>query len=260
MRAGGAGRVFYRLMDNIIAQCYFRQKNDKKHFTYFTPHWLYVINGKHRWRFENEYVTQIEFDEHKLLIPLIAGGIMTSFASLMILRDLLEPFTMLVLLLAGFFLMYYGWSGASVMVVHEGKSSTKIYPKQISQNLKDYIHFYRSYVKDHQQGLIIYHIADRSTWHPDEQYYEHPSLQQEGFIHTSRREQLLPTFERYFPGKGQYVLLEINSLKLTSALKYEHVGDRNQTFPHIYGKINKESVLSAIKFKDRDELIGLLNT
>lgn len=91
---------------------------------------------------------------------------------------------------------------------------------------------------------IIYHVTTASEWeHAQQQgFYEAPSLKEEGFIHCSEDRQVAGVLERYFAGKKNLVKLEINTDKLTSRYVQEWSPSVQDTFPHIYGPINIDSV------------------
>jgi uncharacterized protein (DUF952 family) len=94
---------------------------------------------------------------------------------------------------------------------------------------------------------IIYHITTADEWKAAQQTgsYEAASLKEEGFIHCSQAEQVPEVLARYFSGKTGLVKLSIDPKKLTSRLIYEWSPSLTQTFPHIYGPINLEAVISA---------------
>jgi phosphopantothenoylcysteine decarboxylase/phosphopantothenate--cysteine ligase len=98
------------------------------------------------------------------------------------------------------------------------------------------------------QGKRLYHLCSRSDWQTAQQLCEYRalSLETEGFIHTSRPDQILATANRYYQGKVGLVLLAIDSAKLTSALKWDP--SEGQLFPHIYGPLNLEAVLGMEDF------------
>ncbi len=242
----------------IIAKCYINQEGDERYFTYFTPHWLYINHQKQSWRFQNDHITDVGYDHHKLLIPLVLGGIMSSLSILILMRNLFDPFMTLIALLAGFGLIYYGWIGSSVLIIREGNSETKIYLNSITTNLKAYFSFYKSYIRTMEKEMNLYHIATLDDWDRPGEDYNHASLESEGFIHASGKSQVVRTFELFFPDSGNFVLLEIDPLKVNHEIKYELAPDRNETFPHIYGPLNKESVISALRFSDVSELRKLI--
>ena len=70
------------------------------------------------------------------------------------------------------------------------------------------------------------------------------SLEQEGFIHASRREQVGPVFQNFYRDVRQpLVLLTIETDRLTSQWQEDPVGD--DTFPHIYGPLNTTAVVNV---------------
>lgn len=94
----------------------------------------------------------------------------------------------------------------------------------------------------------IFHIATQAEWSAAQAkgYYETSSLQREGFIHFSRPHQVLRVADFIFKGQTDLVILLINEEKLTAELKYE--GDENNKFPHLYGKLNLDAILSVHPF------------
>lgn len=93
----------------------------------------------------------------------------------------------------------------------------------------------------------IYHITTAEEWKAGQEKgaYEATSLKEEGFIHCSQAEQVPEVLVRYFTGKTNLVKLSIDPQKLTSRLIYEWSPSLAQTFPHIYGPINVDAVISA---------------
>ena len=70
------------------------------------------------------------------------------------------------------------------------------------------------------------------------------SLEQEGFIHASRREQVGPVFHNYYRGvREPLVLLTIDTDRLAPPWQEDPVGD--DTFPHIYGPLNVGAVVNV---------------
>lgn len=94
---------------------------------------------------------------------------------------------------------------------------------------------------------MIYHIVTSSYWAKFEGTSEYISetLDVEKFIHCSRKEQLAGVLERFFVGVNNLLVIEIDESKLTSRLLYEAVPDSDETFPHIFGPINKEAIVEV---------------
>ena len=94
---------------------------------------------------------------------------------------------------------------------------------------------------------MIYHVISDADWQKALQqgFYEHPSLAAEGFIHTSKKEQVKGVLERYYQNQTDLLLLHIDETKLTAELKYELAASVNETFPHIYGRLNLDAVVET---------------
>ena len=76
------------------------------------------------------------------------------------------------------------------------------------------------------------------------------TLDEEGFIPTSRRDQLPGVFERYYAGlREDLVLLTIDPARLESELRIDPVGD--DTYPHVYGPINRGAVVDVAPLNRR---------
>ncbi len=124
----------------------------------------------------------------------------------------------------------------------------------------------------------IYHLALAEEWQAAQRqgsYHRSTrglSLEQVGFIHASRADQLAATYRRFYGDAGPVTLLTIDPQRLTAPLRYEtapegkteagaegraeKVGDESseggekgsELFPHIYGPLPLEAVLNAEPF------------
>lgn len=91
---------------------------------------------------------------------------------------------------------------------------------------------------------MIYHIATSEDWklYRDAVTYVPTGFAKEGFIHCSTRDQVPGVLQRYYSGIKNLVLLHIDESKLSSELKYE-VATNNESFPHVFGPINKDAIV-----------------
>lgn len=96
---------------------------------------------------------------------------------------------------------------------------------------------------------VIYHVTTKQEWSKAMQdgFYEAPSLAEEGFIHCSQENQVAEVLQRYFSGKKDLVKLVIDTDKLKSKYVFEWSSSIQDTFPHIYGSINKDAVIDVIE-------------
>ena len=95
---------------------------------------------------------------------------------------------------------------------------------------------------------VIYHVTTAENWKAAKEkgFYEHPSLKDEGFIHCSQEQQVVGVLERYFAGQTDLVKLVIDTDKLTSKYVFDWSPSTQDTFPHIYGPINIDSVIDIV--------------
>jgi uncharacterized protein (DUF952 family) len=77
------------------------------------------------------------------------------------------------------------------------------------------------------------------------------SIGHEGFIHCSQPEQILDVANRFYQGIPGLILLWIDPKKITSEIRWEVVD--GVLFPHIYGPINLDAVISVTDIKPDDD-------
>jgi uncharacterized protein (DUF952 family) len=99
---------------------------------------------------------------------------------------------------------------------------------------------------------FILHVTTRSAWFAAQKrgMYLADSLGSEGFIHCSKADQILRVAELIFTGQHGLVMLVIDPVQLTPELRWEPGVDlTTELFPHIYGPINLDAVVSVLDFE-----------
>lgn len=116
---------------------------------------------------------------------------------------------------------------------------------------------------------MIYHITAQSDWEKAKAKgsYTTPSLETEGFIHNSSREQILNVANSFYRGAGDLVILCIDDDELLSPVVWEAPAhpdpDRapremdSELFAHIYGDINTDAVVKVVVFPEGDDGFSL---
>lgn len=97
----------------------------------------------------------------------------------------------------------------------------------------------------------IFHIATAADWRRATETGAYTTstigrtLEEEGYIHASRRDQVQDVLDRYYRGADEHlVLLTIDPARLTDAeVRVEAVGD--DSYPHVYGPINRTAVVDV---------------
>jgi len=110
---------------------------------------------------------------------------------------------------------------------------------------------------------MIYHITTPVEWTMAQERgsYVAPSLDNEGFIHCSTLEQVIPVANAFYRHEDKLILLCIDTDKLKAPLKWEApahpdgeppANADDQQFPHIYGEINLDAVVNLVTIATND--------
>jgi uncharacterized protein (DUF952 family) len=104
--------------------------------------------------------------------------------------------------------------------------------------------------------MILYHITSEKEWLAAQVLGEYfpADYAKDGFIHCSKREQVLKTAKRFYAGKTGLVLLKIDSDKLSARVEVENLDGGEELFPHIYGPLATSAVVNcASLFENSDQ-------
>jgi uncharacterized protein (DUF952 family) len=104
----------------------------------------------------------------------------------------------------------------------------------------------------------LFHITEATSWQAAQVsgQYLAASLKIEGFIHLSDREQVKWVGTRFYGDRSGLVLLQIDSDRLTSELRYDEVAG-DGTFPHLYGPLNLDAIVKVWPFTPGEDAPGL---
>ena len=93
---------------------------------------------------------------------------------------------------------------------------------------------------------LTYHLVPAAEWRglTPGAVYQPASLAAEGFIHcTDGRERVVETANRYYRGDLRlYLLVTIDLDRVSSEWRYD---DAEQVFPHIYGPLDHDAVVTV---------------
>lgn len=103
---------------------------------------------------------------------------------------------------------------------------------------------------------MIFHLALESAWSGARGAGVYSvstlglDLADVGFIHCSQAEQVAGVHERFYDGVDEpLLLLRIDTGLLTSPWQLDDVPGQPSPFPHIYGPLNIDAVVSAEPFR-----------
>ncbi len=96
--------------------------------------------------------------------------------------------------------------------------------------------------------MLIYHLTTRAEWESARVagFYLAASFEEDGFIHCSTAEQLLPVANAFYRDLEEPVVLRIEAHRLAAPLRWEapepNAHFEGGQFPHVYGPINLDAV------------------
>jgi uncharacterized protein (DUF952 family) len=101
---------------------------------------------------------------------------------------------------------------------------------------------------DESRGAgIAYHLSPTPVWEAQkaDRSYVPEAFEQDGFIHaTNGLEKLLWVANEFYTGDARpHTVLVLDVSKLESPVRYD---DEDQAFPHIYGPLNTDAVISEL--------------
>lgn len=104
---------------------------------------------------------------------------------------------------------------------------------------------------------MIYHITTQADWQQAgiTGEYHAASLETQGFIHFSQREQIIRVANVVYHNQQGLVILCVDESKLTAPLKQEPPDPgipahhyTGELFPHLYGALNTDAVIEVVEF------------
>lgn len=96
--------------------------------------------------------------------------------------------------------------------------------------------------------MKIFHIINEQEWKAkNSDAYVPKDFEREGFIHCSKQEQFIQVANAKFKNQTDLLLLEINSEKVNSPIKFEKLTGMSEEHPHIYGPLNTNAITKAYR-------------
>ncbi|MEW1646920.1 MULTISPECIES: DUF952 domain-containing protein [unclassified Streptomyces] len=107
---------------------------------------------------------------------------------------------------------------------------------------------------EHEPAAPVLHITERALWDAAREHGSYAwstrgrTLQEEGFIHCSTRDQL-PRVAAFlygsYDGPDELVVLVVDPARLDAPLRYEAPKPGGEEFPHVYGVIPVDAVVDV---------------
>ena len=209
-------------------------------------------------------IVYLGIQRKKLNIPLIMGGIGTSFSLLAFwLRWYHYELNLLIVFLF-FGWMYYGFLGRDALVVRLAREEQFFLLGIKTNTIHDAVIFIKERLWKLRSPIdaVFFHLTTAEIWEQQlERYeYEHPTLHSEGFIHGSDFDTLIGSYRKHFAHQEDVMLVAINPKWVLNEIKYEWAEKREANFPHIYGTLNKSAILKIVPVSDETDIQQSLET
>ena len=98
--------------------------------------------------------------------------------------------------------------------------------------------------------MMIIHALLEKTWKKTKEktYYGEDSIKTEGFIHASDVQNFHKVAPNFANVTEPMVLLYIDPKKVEPTIKWEDLDNCGTQYPHIYGSLNLDSVVSVVPY------------
>lgn len=101
----------------VLAFCPLKDPDDTDNRIYLTDESVVIVRRKRSFIYKRNQIKKITLRHRIYLIPVIAGGIMAPLAITALISGLGDPWWLLMLILGGIFLFYYGIQGGPALSV-----------------------------------------------------------------------------------------------------------------------------------------------
>ncbi|MEE8601167.1 DUF952 domain-containing protein [Euzebya tangerina] len=101
--------------------------------------------------------------------------------------------------------------------------------------------------------VLLFHVVVEAEWARATDQYTPESLATEGFIHFSTRRQIAATLNRFYAGRAGLTLLAVPSSAVEEFLRWERAVDVDDVFPHVYGPLRKDVVVTVVPVHPDDD-------
>ncbi len=100
---------------------------------------------------------------------------------------------------------------------------------------------------------LLVHLCQKQDWQQAQAqgYYISKSISQEGFVHCSQPHQILQVANRFYKQVPGLALLWMDPEKISPEIRWEY--SDGALFPHIYGPINLDAVVSVTDFNPDED-------
>jgi hypothetical protein len=125
----------------VHALCYLSEEGDLKNRAFLTEQSVILCRKGRIYRYERMAIKSVSLRQRIYLIPVIAGGIMTPLAIVALINDMGSLWILLILILSGMFLLYYGIVGGPAFTISTSVKEYDVFLSFISPPLRSFVRY-----------------------------------------------------------------------------------------------------------------------
>lgn len=136
----------------VIARCPLGSRDE----AFLTTESFVIRSGnKTRGNFSSDTIRGIRIRHRILWLPLVLGGIITPLALVALVKTFGAFWFLMLTVLAGLFLLYYGYSGSDAVTVTTNVQEYDFFINQVSPHLKAFVAFSQSQLRRSDPNIYI---------------------------------------------------------------------------------------------------------
>ena len=228
------------------AVVFLHKLNDNKNRILLTSDDLIIIRKSKAHFYKLGDIKSLAFHERRLLLPLVAGGILTPLGIVAMFGNYFNPYLVVLLILTGIYLLYEGLNDRWSLTVH-GFSNEENFPLFfVSDNLRAFVDFVNGHLPHandqvRNQGYI-YLVLPLDLWNAylSEDSFDLGSSSQKAY-----------TWQQWVKSGRDHdhggVALTLDPLLAPLRIEYHYDQDSGVLRPHVYGNVPKGAVVEIRK-------------
>lgn len=229
--------------EQTIAIVYLHRAEDQDNKCMLTSERLIVVYRGKVNSFERQHIKKIFFNQRRLLLPLIIGGIAAPLSLLAIFMNLYNLWPLMFVFFLGLALFYLGLQLHPVLTIQDTVKEHDFFLQEKSANLQEFLTFARQLIfRGESQMYLVLPLEEWQTL-KRETVIRPNALQEHGFLRLLNRQQLVRWKQQRHRQLSAWVILHIDPLKVSADIRYERAEGTDELFAHLYGTLSWEEIL-----------------
>jgi len=237
-----------------IAKCYIHHDLDERNRCELYDRRLVVVwKGKVN-EFAIENILSVSSNQRKLLIPIIASGVLTPLIMAGFLKGLFHPFIALIFIISGVFSFLLGWRGEKVLTINQASGHRDFPMPVFTDHLVGFMDYVNQYLHDEPIKKRVLYLEIRHKLYPESDvkaYLEKDPGERQLYSYWQVKELLRSG--NLNPNAGFIVL---DPIKTGTEVKYEKHRITQQLTPKIKGSIHHNAIIRVLKSTEIGSYVG----